>query len=88
MKFKVQWKYYSSMGGPWEADDNVDLDEDHAAMINRDSPGVLREVKQTSAPKSDRQVKKAETRKLDRQGDPSDQGAIDKSTFKAVKDGD
>lgn len=42
--------------------------------------------RQVDAPPRDRMVKGA--RRRDRQGDPSDQGAITKDDFKAMKDGD
>ena len=69
MNFKVQWKYTSSLGGPFVAGDTVDLDEALAQAINRDSPGVLVAVNPKKAGKPvskeeirDRAVKQAETR--------------------------
>lgn len=69
MLFKVQWKYSSSLGGPFMAGDTVELDEAKAEAINRDSPGVLVAVsaKKAGEPVSeqvikDRAVKAAETR--------------------------
>jgi hypothetical protein len=40
-QYRVQWKYKSSLGGPWRAGETVALDDDRAADIGRDSPGVL-----------------------------------------------
>lgn len=69
MNFKVQWKYTSSLGGPFMAGDTVDLDEAMAEAINRDSPGVLVAVNPKKAGKPvgkdeirDRAVRQAETR--------------------------
>lgn len=42
MQYKVNWKYKSSIGGPWEAGDVVEIDDAAVAeAINIDSPGVL-----------------------------------------------
>ena len=86
-KYRFNWRYISSYGGPWEEGEVVELDDELAEALGRDSPGVLGEVKARAleAPPQDRQVKAAQTRRLDRQGDPSDQGAITKADYKAVK---
>jgi hypothetical protein len=69
MLFKVQWKYSSSLGGPFLAGDTVELGEAMAEAINRDSPGVLVAVNPKKAGKpvgektiKDRAVRQAETR--------------------------
>ena len=66
MRYSVQWDYASSMGGPWKKGQPVELDPAEAAVINRDSPGVLVEDKPAQrAPKAapkDRQVKAASSR--------------------------
>lgn len=45
MKYKINWRYKSSLGGPWLKGDVVDLDEKLAEAIQKDSPGVLSETK-------------------------------------------
>ncbi len=69
MNFKVQWKYSSSLGGPFMPGDTVELDEVRAEAINRDSPGVLVEIKGKKAGEpigeqviKDRAIRQAETR--------------------------
>jgi len=44
MKYLVQWKYKSSLGGPWMKGDVVEIDDRLADAVNRDSPGVLKPV--------------------------------------------
>lgn len=59
-EYIVQWNYGSSYGGPWTAGETVNLDEQRAADINRDSPGVLLpkvEMRAVDAPPQDRMVK-------------------------------
>lgn len=51
MKYKVKWNYKSSLGGPWLKGDVVDLREDLAEAINRDSPGILEEAGDAKAAK-------------------------------------
>ena len=41
-KYTVQWKYRSSLGGPWDKGQEVELNDADAEAINRDSPGVLK----------------------------------------------
>jgi len=41
-KYKLQWNYTSSLGGPWEKGEVVELDEEMAERVNVDSPGVLK----------------------------------------------
>ena len=40
-KYVVQWSYKSGIGGPWGAGAVVNLDDDVAEAINKDSPDVL-----------------------------------------------
>lgn len=84
-KYAVQWEYTSNLGGPWAADETVELDELRAEAINRDSPGVLIEVGASAAPvipaARDRMIKRAQHR-----GQDGPVEAIDRTTFKAVKD--
>src|SRR3972149_10085420 len=68
--YEIAWNYASSYGGPWMAGDKVQLDEDVAAMVNSDSPGVLKGYKADSDPiveqsKKNRMVTQAETREGD-----------------------
>lgn len=70
MEYVVQWPYRSSLGGPWQAGERVTLDDDTAAAISRDSPGVLLLVAEAQAlgltppdgPPADRMVKTARRR--------------------------
>lgn len=58
MRFVVQWRYVSGLGGPWAKGEVVELDsEELAEAVNRDSPGVLKRY--VEKPPKDRQVKKA-----------------------------
>lgn len=43
-KYMVKWNYRSSLGGPYEAGQALELDAEQAAAINRDSPGVLEDT--------------------------------------------
>jgi hypothetical protein len=43
-KYVVQWKYSSSLGGPYLKNDVVEMDEALVEAINRDSPGVLKPI--------------------------------------------
>ncbi len=86
MKYKVQWRYTSSLGGPWEAGEAVELDEELAAAINLDSPGVLA----LEIPGQERATKRAPMDRMVRGGkDRAVQenfGVMDRETFKAVRD--
>jgi hypothetical protein len=90
MKYKVKWNYKSSLGGPWLKGDVVDLKEDMAEAINRDSPGVLEEVGSKTHLKENRMVAEAEFSRKAKANEkpPSTEGKqepIDKTVFKAVK---
>lgn len=66
MKYVVQWKYKSGLGGPWEKGQVLDLDPAEAEVINRDSSGVLEpqaepKAREVKGPPKDRQVKAAKT---------------------------
>lgn len=67
MEYIVNWPYRSSYGGPWQAGDRVTLTAEHAAQINRDSPGVLSPSTPPAA--QDRMVKAGRTRKRGADGD-------------------
>ena len=88
-KYKVNWYYVSGAGGPWLEGDVVELEEEKAEHINRDSPGVLEPVKgkkSTKAVPHDRMVKEAMNRGVEG-GDRGAQEEITQAEFKAVKDG-
>jgi hypothetical protein len=51
-KYQVQWRYRSSLAGPWGKGDEIELEADTADAVNRDSPGVL-----VHWPENDRMVK-------------------------------
>lgn len=65
-KYAVQWRYSSGSFGPWAEGEVIDLSDEDAEIVNRDSPGVLvPEMEETKGKKldsADRQVKKAQTR--------------------------
>ncbi|MGQ0669333.1 MAG: hypothetical protein ACT4PO_06635 [Actinomycetota bacterium] len=88
-RYKVAWDYRSSYGA-FDEGSVVEVDDELAEAINRDSPGVLRAVK---AAAKDRMLK-GSTRDRhqdqgvggpDREGGPSDQGAMTRADA-AVKD--
>lgn len=61
MKYQVQWRYQSDGLGPWDAGDVVELDEETAQFVLRDSPGALapwseRQDRQLRRPKFHREV--------------------------------
>lgn len=85
-KFKVQWNYRSSLGGPYLKGDVIELDEKMAEAVNRDSPGVLKSVIEKRS--TNRMVTEVKQRAFipdDRVGGANDQGAITNADFKAVK---
>lgn len=93
-QYKVLRDYVAAYGEEiysGQAGKVVDLPEEVAAWLNRDSPGRLkshtsrkRAVKR--APRN-RQVTRAETRRRQQYtGDPGDAGPITRETFGAVKD--
>lgn len=41
MKYKFNWNYKSSLGGPWLKGAVVEFSETQAEAIQKDSPGVL-----------------------------------------------
>lgn len=84
-QYIVQWDYASGIGGPWAAGETVELTDDRAEAINRDSPGVLVAV----GPVADAPIPEARDRMVKRakhRGQGGDQSGIDKTTFKAVRD--
>ena len=84
-RWVVQWAYSSSLGGPWQAGEAVELDAETAAHVNRTSPGVLVAADGPKAgPPADRMVRKAKARS----GEPAaaDPRLIDKTTCRAVRD--
>lgn len=94
-RYRVTRRYESGLGSYAEGD-VVDLVDDFAAHINRDSPGTLElepayealppAERAFDAPPQDRMVKSARKRQ-DRQGDPGDQGAMSRADFKATRSG-
>lgn len=93
MRYRATRRYQSGLGSFSEGD-VVDLVDDVAAHINRDSPGTLEPVydalppaeRAFDAPPQDRMVKGAR-RRQDREGDPGDQGAMSRADFKATRGG-
>lgn len=70
MRYTVTRAYTSGSGGPWRAGDVVEIDDDLAAHLEADSPGLLvpvadepePEARTFDAPPHDRQVKAARKR--------------------------
>lgn len=52
MKYKVQHDYQSNLAS-YDKGATVELDEDFAAHVNRDSPGTLKPIKAKKAEKSE-----------------------------------
>lgn len=63
--FIVQWKYKSSLGGPWQAGERVEVDAATAEVINRDSVGVLvaETERPVDAPPNDRMLRAAKAKR-------------------------
>lgn len=92
MRYEVQWEYQSSLGGPWWAGDVVELTEELAEAVNRDSPGVLQAEKghvqrapttgrAVEAPPKDRMVRTKRAK-----APAENVGVMTRDSFKAVKD--
>ena len=86
MRYKAQWDYASSYAA-FNEGDVVDLEDELAEAINRDSPGVLAPVKARGAdqPPADRMVKKPRRSAKGQPGDGSG-GPITRAEHGAVKD--
>lgn len=82
MKYKFQWNYKSSLGGPWLKGDVVDLSEAQAEAIQKDSPGVLKATKQPAS--HDRMQAEAEFERKSVQRVPGE--AMTRDNFFAVID--
>lgn len=86
--YRYAWDYRSSYGGGREGD-TVEIDEELAAAINRDSPGALVPVTAEPEPESARAVDKPPSDRMHRRGrtrgDRGREEPIDKSTYKAVR---
>ena len=88
MKYIFNWKYSSSLGGPWREGESVELDDALVEAIQHDSPGVLTidlksETREVEAPSSDRMMKAPVSK---RKHTVANEGVIDGSSFKATKD--
>ena len=59
-KYVVQWNYKSSLGGPFMKKDVVEVSEELAEAINRDSPGVFKNLP-LPLPKGKGKAEKPET---------------------------
>ena len=74
MRYRVNWTYASSLGGPWHEGQLVELAEDVAVAVDATSPGVL-------TPAADKAV---QTRKpepaSETAGDPDAEGALAPAT--------
>lgn len=82
-RYTVQWDYESSLGGFWRKGDVIQLDDEVAEAVNRDSPGVLKRVKGRKRGEN-RQVVEGRTRARDNTA--GDQGVMTKGSFGAVRE--
>lgn len=57
MRYRVNWRYQSSLGGPWQAGDLIEIDATLAERINVDSPGVLSDPDTPPTEQQDRMMK-------------------------------
>jgi len=60
-RYQVQWNYRASGLGPWQAGDIIELDEETAAYVLRDSPGALQSL-DDKPQRQDRMVRRAQLR--------------------------
>jgi len=69
MRYRVMHRYGSSTYGPWVEGDHVELNEDQAAWVNRDSEGTLKLVdpQEQAEAKRERQRLAEETRKREQE---------------------
>jgi hypothetical protein len=81
MKYLVQWKYKSSLGGPWMKGDVVEIDDRLADAVNRDSPGVLKPAAEALS-KEDRRDRMMRAEQTYARGAEE---PITRGDFKAVK---
>ena len=79
-KYKVQWKYKSSLGGPWEKGDVVEIEDALAERINVDSPGVLKPVAGKGGKAGQNRMETGKQTRI------PIQAPITKEDFKAVRD--
>lgn len=61
-KYRFQWSYASSLGGPYEKGQVVEFTEEEAALLLKDSPGCVKHERIKAKEPEDRQVKKASRR--------------------------
>lgn len=59
--YYVNWRYSSSLGGPWKIGDEVTLDEETAIAINNDSPGVLTPLEEVTEEAAKQEVPASDT---------------------------
>ena len=70
-RYQVQWDYRTSSLGPWQAGDVVELDEETAAYVQRDSPGVL-QLLDDEPLRQDRMVRRARQRAAEEPEEPEE----------------
>jgi hypothetical protein len=99
-KYIIQWNYGSGQVGPYLKGDVVEVEDELAEWMMRDSPGVLKPMEDAKGTKSAKaKSAKAKSAKAkndrmvheplwDRIGGPSDQGPMTKADFKATRDPD
>lgn len=88
MKYRINWDYASSLGGPWKEGESVELDDALAEALGNDSPGVLTlddgdESRAIDAPPENRMIDAPRGKRAKKPLD--NEGAMDTSTFKAVR---
>ena len=79
MRYEIQMDYVSSIGGPWDKGEQIELDDDLAKALEQDAPGLLVEVR-AQPKKQDRQLRRKATR------DSGEQAPITRAEYKAVKE--
>lgn len=86
-KYAAQWRYSSSLGGPFSQGDQVELEQDVAEAINRDSPGVLVLIALEGHERAPLEAPQDRMQKPRARRDRGEGGPITRAEFKATKKG-
>lgn len=85
MQYVVQWKYKSSLGGPWQAGEVIELEEELAEAVNRDSVGVLLPAAEDVAPQVQAALARTNRMQISAQTHLTpDEGVMNTQNFGAV----
>lgn len=79
MRYRVNWSYQSSAGGPWSKGQVVEIPVDQAEAVNASSPGVLTPVGLTTIEVEKSVVVKPEPA-VEPDGVPDAEGALAPAT--------